>query len=1336
MATGIGARVWVPKESEWVRAAVISVIGQKLCVRRDDKQEVWLDSSQAHLCNNDNVEDMTTLSFLHEPGILWNLQSRYNDDAIYTYTGNILIAVNPFKPVPYLYGSNIIEQYRSSPREQLPPHVYATACAAFRSMLRDGAGQAILVTGESGAGKTETAKLIMACLTHLGSHNGTTHGAARPAEPQGVSGVEQKILESNPLLEAFGNAKTLRNNNSSRFGKYVEIFFDPAAGGAITGAAVRTYLLERSRVVAVNNPERSFHIFYQLVYGASPADRAAWRLPKSASGFAYLARSSCFELPGQSNAEEYQHTRRAMAHIGLSEQQQSAVLGTVAAVLHLGNITFMDTEHEGAVVVDGVSWEALQAAAELLGVDPGPLAEVFTKRQIQTREGPIVTPLSAQAAADARDSMAKVVYARLFEWLVSVVNTAVDEAHNGTSGGGSTGGAKAQQHLSIGLLDIYGFESFDVNDLEQLCINLTNEKLQQHFNQHVFKWEQAEYEREGVDWSYISFRDNADVLDLLEGRMGLMDLLDELCRFPKATAEDLAHKYRSSNTVSANARFMRLNRPATAFGVEHYAGSVTYSTQNFLEKNRDYVVAEHQSLLGRSRQQLLQELFAPEATASGEGGSGGNCGSGPRGQSQFQFRSVSTQCRRQLGELMSALSQLQPHYVRCIKPNSTGVPGEFNAPYSLHQLRCGGVMEAVRIACAGYSYRRPYAAFLEHFWQLCPEPVHALRQRLGERLLPTLRRHRKQAQSMGSATQDLSSLDISELQDAAGAVLAAGLDLARLAEAEPQYHLGYTKVFLRTNAAAALERQRLAVTNAAAATIQAHVRKCQVQRWYHGVRRAVIALQMYCRGFIARREAQRRRNERAARAIQRAWHCYLERLQFQRLRRAVTVLQAMWRGVLVRRAIEDIRLERAVLAMQTAWRGVAVRREYLFTLRFWRAAVRIQTAWRAYVARQLYLQILPLHRAALAIQRVWRAHRRGAQLAERLRTALLQYWIYSRAAVVIQAAWRGKVARRRTRKLRLQQRRARILAAFNAAAAENAQPSRPSPDTSRRTHEVRTPTLIHRKCSFTCGVGVVVGSSSSGSSSSVKGYGGPLTAASNRSADLTPLTGGEVVRADDVASLPDRDTRVRARLLELQDFRVSPLVQYWQRQEAAAADNITVVAAAAPRRAQGSQRSLPGNFPEDSRQPISTHGSLERSPSLDISSSESSPLITDCSIAVDALEKAEITYGRGYRRSRGRHTLEGEDLGESGSSSRAGMCTTGEDGTDSGSRGGSACTVEETVELCSGGLSNEPSYGQLQCARQEDDGSGGVMGMEEDDEEENAEALVSAIRSMEVYIGA
>ncbi|KXZ51147.1 MYO2 protein [Gonium pectorale] len=1053
-----------------------------------------VESSDAHLANTGTVEDMTTLAFLHEPGVLWNLQARYQEAQIYTYTGSILIAVNPFKSLPHLYGTDVIERYRSAPREQLPPHVYATACAAYRNMMRDGAGQAILVTGESGAGKTETAKLIMACLTHLGAHHSGIGSGG------GMSGVEQKILESNPLLEAFGNAKTLRNNNSSRFGKYVEIFFDPAA----------------------------------------------------ATGFAYLARSSCFELPGQSNAEEYQHTRRAMSHIGLSEEQQSAVLATVAAVLHLGNITFVEGDHadrgsEGAAVASGSAQEALRTAAQLLGVEAAALAEVLTTRQIQTREGAISTPLSAQAAFDARDSLAKVVYARLFDWLVAAVNTAVDEAHNGDANG--TGGAAAgRRHLSIGLLDIYGFESFEVNDLEQLCINLTNEKLQQHFNQHVFKWEQAEYEREGVDWSYISFRDNADVLELLEGRMGLMDLLDETCRFPKATADDLAHKYGSSPALSVSSRFARLKRPANSFSIEHYAGSVTYSTQNFLDKNRDYVVAEHSALLSRSSRPLMAELFTQEGPTGGIDAANGGGAAGGR-QSQFQFRSVSSVCRRQLAELMGALAALQPHYVRCIKPNAAGEAGTFAAPYSLQQLRCGGVMEAVRIACAGYAYRRSYAAFLDHFWQLCPEPVHALRRRAAER--SNLRQPKDtqppQQGADGTAGSDLAVFDVDELRTVAEAVLAAAglvaapdpaVTLRRRAGAHgssheshqqqpPQHHLGHTKVFLRATAAADLERQRVAAANAAATCIQAHFRRMQVERWYMMVRCAVVVI-------------QRMRCERAALTIQRAWRGCLERVRFLRMRRSAVVIQAMWRCLLTRRAYEVLRVERAALAMQTAWRGAVVRREYLGVLRYWRAAVKVQAAWRAYSARQLYLQILPLHRAALVIQRVWRSNRRGTQLAERLRSALVQYWVYTKAAVVIQAVWRGKVARHLYRKLRHQQRRARLLAAFGGAAAATGpghqqQSWRQSPDLTRRAD---THTPITRPCGrFVSGGGWSTGKQTV-----------PLLShfsqAGMASADGTPLSSHpqDVVRCDDVASLMDRDTRMRVRLADMQDFKMVAVV--------------------------------------------------------------------------------------------------------------------------------------------------------------------------------------------------
>ncbi|KAG2498422.1 hypothetical protein HYH03_003680 [Edaphochlamys debaryana] len=896
----------------------------------------------------------------------------------------------------------------------------------------------------------------MACLTHLGAQRSGSRGGS-PEGTHVMSGVEQKILESNPLLEAFGNAKTLRNNNSSRFGKYVEIFFD-AVTGAVTGAAVRTYLLERSRVVAVNNPERSFHIFYQLVYGASAEDRAAWRLPKSAAGFDYLARSKCYELPGQSNAEEYEHTRRAMSHIGLSEEQQRAVLRTVAAVLHLGNVAFVEGSEEGAAVDSGAkAQQALQAAAELLGVEPAALAEALTTRQIQTPEGAITTPLSAQAAADSRDSLAKSVYSRLFDWLVAAVNTAVDEAHNCDGGAASAANGAGRRHLSIGLLDIYGFESFEINDLEQLCINLTNEKLQQHFNTHVFKWEQAEYEREGVDWSYISFRDNADVLELLEGKLGVMDLLDEACRFPKATAEDLANKYGSGSALGASSRFARLKRPANAFSIEHYAGSVTYSTSNFLDKNRDYVVAEHQALMSRSSQPLVLELWAPEP-APASGSNGAPNGKGPS-QSQFQFRSVSSQCRKQLAELMGALAALQPHYVRCIKPNPANAAGEFAPTYSLQQLRCGGVMEAVRIACAGFAYRRPYASFLDHFWQLCPEPVHALRRRAAERHGP---RPPPDASTSSPQESALACLDIAELRPAAEAVLAAA---AALTGAAPSAlgHMGHTKVFLRSTAATAMERQRVQAANVAATTIQAHYRRLQAERRYQVLRSAVVTIQAHCRGLLARRLAERMRRERAAATIQRGWRSCVQRLRFLRMRRSAVAIQAAWRGLQVRRQLESIRLERAAVVMQTAWRCAAVRREYLGVLRFWRAAVKVQAAWRGYAARQLYREILPLYRAALVCQRVWRAGRYGSVLSNRLRSALLQYWLWSKAAVVVQKWWRGKVARQRYRKLRLQQRRAKLLAAFGgaAAAAGGGPIMRASPDCARRG-DARTPSFRPR----------------------------------------------------------------------------------------------------------------------------------------------------------------------------------------------------------------------------------------------------------------------------------
>lgn len=437
---------------------------------------------------------MTTLPHLNEPGVLHNLRTRYATDAIYTYTGSILIAVNPFARLPALYGKHMMEQYRGARLGELSPHVYAVADAAYRAMRSDAPGgggggggaenggpkqrrrrnQSILVSGESGAGKTETAKLIMQYLAWVGDEaaaaaGGGENGERVPSAPSSprnngnsndpssstTPGVEQQVLESNPLLEAFGNAKTVRNDNSSRFGKFVEIQFSKA--GRISGAAVRTYLLERSRVVGTNDPERNFHVFYQLCAGASPAERELLHLPEDSPGgaaarsFAFLGgRSSCVELEGVDNAAEWGRTRRAMQLVGISEEDANAAAKVVAAVLHLGNIALEPVGDGEACAPSssdgGGAAAALDAAACLLSVEPEALLKALTTRTRQTPEGAIVSPLDAQASTDNRDALAKSLYSRLFDWLVARVNGAIGQDPEAAS--------------SIGVLDIYGTRFF------------------------------------------------------------------------------------------------------------------------------------------------------------------------------------------------------------------------------------------------------------------------------------------------------------------------------------------------------------------------------------------------------------------------------------------------------------------------------------------------------------------------------------------------------------------------------------------------------------------------------------------------------------------------------------------------------------------------------------------------------------------------------------------------------------------------------------------------------------------------------------------------------------
>ncbi|KAG2256591.1 hypothetical protein Bca52824_075885 [Brassica carinata] len=447
----VGSHVWVEdSDVAWIDGEVEKLTREEVITAKLSK--IYPKDVEAPA---GGVDDMTKLSYLHEPGVLQNLKIRYELNEIYTYTGNILIAINPFQRLPHIYDAHMMQQYKGAPFGELNPHVFAVADVAYRAMINEGKSNSILVSGESGAGKTETTKMLMRYLAYLGGR-AVTEGRT----------VEQQVLESNPVLEAFGNAKTVRNNNSSRFGKFVEIQFDKQ--GRISGAAIRTYLLERSRVCQISDPERNYHCFY-LLCAAPQEEIEKYKLghPKT---FHYLNQSKCYELVGISDAHDYLATRRAMDIVGISEKEQEAIFRVVAAILHIGNIEFTKgKEVDSSVPKDDKAKFHLKTAAELLMCDLKALEDALCKRVMVTPEEVIKRSLDPESAVTSRDGLAKTVYSRLFDWLVNKINNSI--------------GQDANSKCLIGVLDIYGFESFKTNSFEQFCINFTNEKLQQHFNQ-------------------------------------------------------------------------------------------------------------------------------------------------------------------------------------------------------------------------------------------------------------------------------------------------------------------------------------------------------------------------------------------------------------------------------------------------------------------------------------------------------------------------------------------------------------------------------------------------------------------------------------------------------------------------------------------------------------------------------------------------------------------------------------------------------------------------------------------------------------------------------------
>ncbi|XP_020789005.1 unconventional myosin-If [Boleophthalmus pectinirostris] len=631
---------------------------------------------QSQNVKQSGVDDMVLLSKITEDAIVENLKKRYMDDYIFTYIGPVLISVNPFKQMPY-FTDREIELYQGAAQYENPPHIYALSDNMYRNMMIDGENQCVIISGESGAGKTVAAKYIMGYISKVSG------GGSK------VQHVKDIILQSNPLLEAFGNAKTVRNNNSSRFGKYFEIQF--SRGGEPDGGKISNFLLEKSRVVSQNENERNFHIYYQLLEGANAQQKEGLGI-MTPDYYYYLNQSGTYKVDGTNDSKDFQETMEAMHVIGIPVQVQAQVLQIVAGILHLGNISFIEAGNYGQVE----STDLLAFPAYLLGIDPSRLQDKLTSRKMDSKWGgkseSINVTLNQEQATYTRDALAKALYARLFDYLVEAINGAIQKPH---------------EEFSIGVLDIYGFEIFQKNGFEQFCINFVNEKLQQIFIELTLKAEQEEYVQEGIKWTPIEYFNNKIVCDLIENKLnppGIMSVLDDVCATMHAKGEGadgtLLQKLQAA--VGTHEHFNSWN---SGFVIHHYAGKVSYDVVGFCERNRDVLFPDLIELMQSSEYDFIRSLFPENLNTDKKG----------------RPTTASSKIKRQANDLVNTLMKCTPHYIRCIKPNETKRPKDWEESRVKHQVEYLGLRENIRVRRAGFAYRRLFNKFLMRYAILTAE---------------------------------------------------------------------------------------------------------------------------------------------------------------------------------------------------------------------------------------------------------------------------------------------------------------------------------------------------------------------------------------------------------------------------------------------------------------------------------------------------------------------------------------------------------------------------------------------------------------------------------------
>uniref|UniRef100_A0A7N6AC52 Myosin X n=1 Tax=Anabas testudineus TaxID=64144 RepID=A0A7N6AC52_ANATE len=786
----IGDRVWLWEDEQYLPSTVSSCSGG-VVVFATDYGQVYTYKQNAltrqkvqpmHHSSINGVEDMATLEDLHDGAIMHNLRVRYQQRHIYTYIGSILASVNPYQPLPGLYDRPAVELYSRHHLGEISPHIFAIANECYRSLWKRLQNQCVLISGESGAGKTESTKLILKFLSAMSQHS------LEVSSRDKTSHVEEALLESSPIMEAFGNAKTVYNNNSSRFGKFVQLHFNQK--GNIQGGRIVDYLLEKNRVVRQNPGERNYHIFYALLAGTNNQQREAFGLNHPET-YHYLRQSGCFADKTINDKGTFQDVLNAMRTMQFTEENIGEILRLLAGILHAGNIEFVtaggaqiSSKSANIDILCG-SLQVFKFSDDNVWLNSDQMAEVLTHRSMILRGEEISTPLTVEQAVDSRDSMAMALYSQCFNWIIRKLNNRI---------------RGKEDFKSISILDIFGFENFEVNRFEQFNINYANEKLQEYFNKHIFSLEQLEYNKEGLVWVDIDWMDNGECLDLIEKKLGLLALMNEESHFPKATDDTLLEKLHSQH--SKNPFYVKPRVAVHYFGVKHYAGEVVYDVRGMLEKNRDTFRDDVLNLLRESRSDFVYDLFEHVLSRNKQ--------DTLKSSTKHRRPTVSSQFKVSLHSLMATLSTSNPYFIRCIKPNTHKMPDQFDQTVVLNQLRYSGMLETVKIRRTGFPVRRSF----QDFCFRCVQNA----------LMPDDPRGR--------------CIQLLHLYDSSSA----------------EWQLGKTKVFLRESLEHRLEKQREVEVLKAAMIIQAHVMGYMARRQYRKLLQCIVVIQKNYRAFYWRRK--------------------------------------------------------------------------------------------------------------------------------------------------------------------------------------------------------------------------------------------------------------------------------------------------------------------------------------------------------------------------------------------------------------------------------------------------------------------------------------------------